>query len=214
MKLSSVKTVYDFMQFCRMPLWCQRQIRDMKIGDIYFLGKYKEWVGELDGDYFIAEAWIEKERGRYAFYATWTFPTKPARALMMINGYFTIKKGGFIFFEKDGEGVKDFALVSRYIDVLERKMSIDEKRRYFKAGSKPLFRGVWLDKDYIDRQLHVKEESGSLRRYRNDYRNYAPTHQLEAIVTAALFLKVIPPDEESFYVDESEKAFNSIPKDC
>lgn len=192
MKLSSIKTVYDFMSYCRMPLWCQRQIRDMKVGDIYFLGKNRKWVGEKEEGYFIAEAWVEKERGRYAFFATWTIPTKQSRPLIMTFGGFTVKDGGLILFDNDFRGVRDFARVSRYIDSMVRRMSHDERRRYYSAGSKPLFRGIWIDKNYIDRQLHVKYEGEKLRRYRNDYRNYAPEHQLEAIITAGMILKQIP----------------------
>ena len=109
MKVSSIKTVYDFMRYCRMPLWFQRSIRDMKVGDTFILGKYTQPVSHdsdsfcvpprysacLDGSEacFVAEAWIEKERGVYSFYATWTFPTKPERAHVMTFGEFRISKG-------------------------------------------------------------------------------------------------------------------------
>ncbi len=112
MKVSSIKTVYDFMRYCRMPLWFQRSIRDMKVGDTFILGKYTQPVSHdsdsfcvpprysacLDGSEacFVAEAWIEKERGVYSFYATWTFPTKPERAHVMTFGEFRIHKGGII----------------------------------------------------------------------------------------------------------------------
>lgn len=35
MNISVIKTAYDFMQYCRMPLFFQRTIRDMKVGDAY-----------------------------------------------------------------------------------------------------------------------------------------------------------------------------------
>ena len=51
MKVSSIKTVYDFMRYCRMPLWFQRSIRDMKVGDTFILGKYTQPVSH-DSDSF------------------------------------------------------------------------------------------------------------------------------------------------------------------
>lgn len=36
MKLEHIKDVYDLMRYCHMPVWCQREVRDMKVGDTYF----------------------------------------------------------------------------------------------------------------------------------------------------------------------------------
>lgn len=199
MKYSAIKTVYDFMRYCHMPLWCQREIRDMKVGDTYFFGQYKENLPDEEGGFFIAEAWIEKERGVYQFYGTWTFPTKPSRALIMTYGDFKIGKGGVIQFSNDGEGIQSFALVSRYLDQLVRKMTTDDRHRYFSAGSKPLYRGVWVDKNYIDRKEHGRYECGSLQRYRVDYSNHAPTQQLAAVIIAGLALNQLSPDSETEY---------------
>lgn len=80
MKMSSIKTVYDFMRYCRMPLYFQRSIRDMKVGDTFILEKYTHPTAD-DSDafhvpqrvsddgkaHFVAEAWIEKERGLALF---------------------------------------------------------------------------------------------------------------------------------------------------
>lgn len=149
MKVSSIKTVYDFMRYCRMPLWFQRSIRDMKVGDTFILGKYTQPVSHdsdsfcvpprysacLDGSEacFVAEAWIEKERGVYSFYATWTFPTKPERAHVMTFGEFRIHKGGIIEFdnknvEPDDKNhtVRSFALVSRYLAHMLNCMSDED----------------------------------------------------------------------------------------
>ena len=160
MKLNSIKTVYAFMSYCRMNKYFQRDIQDMKIGDTYFLGQYKEKIyNDDDSEEFVAEAWIEKERGIHKFYGTWTFPTKPSRSLIMTSGDFKITKGGIIEFKKGMSGVKEFALVCRYLDLMLRKMSIDERQRYLSEGARPLLRGVWLDKNYIDRKnisIHKK----------------------------------------------------------
>lgn len=182
------------MHYCHMPVWCQRQIRDMKVGDTYFLGQYKHVIDDEENNEpaeFVGEAWIEKERGVYNFYATWTIPLKPSRSLIMTSGKFKILKGGIINFSENVEAVRSFALVSRYLNRLVMKMSEAERRNYYDRGSKPLFRGVCVDKDFISREARYIKEGESLKRVRADYSNYLPTHQLQAIVTAGIALKQI-----------------------
>ncbi|EBR7327593.1 hypothetical protein CAQ99_21155 [Salmonella enterica] len=201
MKASSILTVYDFMRYCRMPLWFQRSIRDMKVGDTFILGKYTQPISHnsnsfcvpprysacLDGSEscFVAEAWIEKERGIYSFYATWTFPTKPDRALIMTSGKFKIKKGGVIDFEDKDGSVKHFSLVCRYIAKMLNIMTYEDQEIYFKNKSSPLFNGVWIDSDCNERRQRVVEVDGKFKRVWINYKNYMPTHQLSAIVEAA-----------------------------
>ncbi|EBM9948430.1 hypothetical protein S576_23645 [Salmonella enterica subsp. enterica serovar Give] len=208
MKVSSIKTVYDFMRYCRMPLWFQRSIRDMKVGDTFILGKYTQPVSHdsdsfcvpprysacLDGGEacFVAEAWIEKERGVYSFYATWTFPTKPERAHVMTFGEFRIHKGGIIEFDNknvepddNNHAVRSFALVCRYLAHMLKCMSDEDKKIYFKNNSFPLFNGVWLDSDCNERRQRAVEVDGKIKRVWINYKDYMPTHQLSAIVDAA-----------------------------
>lgn len=201
MKMNSIKTVYDFMRYCRMPLWFQRSIRDMKVGDTFILGKYTQPVSHdrdsfcvpphysacLDGREacFVAEAWIEKERGVYSFYGTWTFPTKPERAHVMTFGKFRISKGGIIEFDDKGHAVRSFALVCRYLAHMLNCMSDEDKKVYFKNNSFPLFNGVWLDSDCNERRQRAVEVDGKIKRVWINYKDYMPTHQLSAIVEAA-----------------------------
>lgn len=208
MKVSSIKTVYDFMRFCRMPLWFQRSIRDMKVGDTFIIGKYTQPISHDSDSFcapphysacldaseacFVAEAWIEKERGVYSFYATWTFPTKPERAHVMTFGEFRIHKGGIIEFDNKNvdpddknHAVKSFALVCRYLAHLLNCMSYEDKKVYFKNNSFPLFNGVWLDSDCNERRQRAVEVDGKIKRVWVNYKNYMPTHQLSAIVEAA-----------------------------
>lgn len=194
MKVSSIKTVYDFMRYCRMPLWFQRSIRDMKVGDTFILGKYTQPVSCLDGSeaFFVAEAWIEKERGVYSFYGTWTFPTKPERAFIITFGAFRVLKGGIIAFEDKNinivdkkDAVRSFALVCRYLTHMLNCMSDEDKKIYFKNNSFPLFNGVWLDSDCNERRQRAVEVDGKIKRVWINYKDYMPTHQLSAIVEAA-----------------------------
>lgn len=209
MKQANIKTVYDLMRYCRMPLWFQRSIRDMKVGDTFILGKYTQPVSHssdlfyvpprhsacLDGSEacFVAEAWIEKERGVYSFYATWTFPTKPERAFIMTFGEFRILKGGIIEFEDKNvalndknHAVRSFALVCRYIDYMLNCMSGEDKNVYFSNNSFPLFNGVWLDSDCIERRKRaIQQVDGRIKSVWINYKDYMPTHQLSAIVEAA-----------------------------
>lgn len=200
MKASSIKTVYDFMRYCRMPLYFQRSVRDMKVGDTFILGKYTQLItGEENSvlmpvsdsePCYVAEAWIEKERGFYSFFGTWTFPTKPTRAFVMTSGKFKILKGGVIEFA-EAESVKSFALVCRYLAWLVKKMPKEEKQRYFSANSVPLFMGIWLDSDLVEIKTRVYLEEGKPKPVRIDYSNYTPTHQLAAIVDAGLAVGAI-----------------------
>ncbi|ELW4252651.1 TPA: hypothetical protein RDT13_005414 [Klebsiella pneumoniae] len=194
MKHDAVKTVYDLMRYCHMPMWCQREVRDMKVGDIYFLGKYKEvmYSEDLNEDVdFVGEAWIEKERGVYKFYATWTIPMKPSRTFIMTNGGFKVLKGGAVNFGGDLSAFRSFALVSRYLNRLVMKMSNEERNEFYKVGSKPLLRGICIDKDSISRRPHYIKEGESIRRVWLNYSNQLPTHPLQAIVTSAIALKQI-----------------------
>lgn len=194
MKHDAVKTVYDLMRYCHMPMWCQREVRDMKVGDIYFLGKYKEvmYSEDLNEDVdFVGEAWIEKERGIYKFYATWTIPMKPSRSFIMTNGGFKVLKGGAVNFGGDLSAFRSFALVSRYLNRLVMKMSNEERNEFYKVGSKPLLRGICIDKDSISRRPRYIKEGESIRRVWLNYSNQLPTHPLQAIVTSAIALKQI-----------------------
>ncbi|MBC3997520.1 hypothetical protein H8R20_18200 [Morganella morganii] len=172
----------------------------MKIGDTFILGKYAQRIsGEEsyglipvshDEACYVAEAWIEKERGFYSFFGTWTFPTKPTRAFVMTSGKFKILKGGVIEFA-ESESVKSFALVCRYLVWLVKKMPKEEKQRYFSANSVPLFMGIWLDSDLVERKTRAYPEEGKPKPVRMDYSNFAPTHQLAAIVDAGLSVGAI-----------------------
>ncbi|WP_334472528.1 hypothetical protein [Arsenophonus sp. PmNCSU2021_1] len=130
-----------------MPLYFQRSIRDMKVGDTFILGKYTQPASKYnvkfhvphrlsdDGEvHFVAEAWIEKERGFFSFYATWTFPTKTERGFIMTAGEFRVHKGGLIEFDKKDnayDAVKHFALVCRYLTHMLNEMTYEDKKVYF-----------------------------------------------------------------------------------
>lgn len=199
MKMSSIKTVYDFMRYCRMPLYFQRSIRDMKVGDTFILGKYThptsddsdsfhvpQCVSDDGKAHFVAETWIEKERGFFSFYATWTFPTKIERSFIVVSGKFRVHQGGLIDFDKKDDGdVKHFALVCRYLMHMLNKMSYEDKKVYFEKQTFPLFNGVWLDSDYFERRQSAVEVNGKINPVWVNYQHHLPTHQLSAIVEAA-----------------------------
>lgn len=203
MKISSIKTVYDLMRYCHMPLYFQRSIRDMKVGDTFIIGKYTQpasyysdsfYVPQRnDGEvHFVVEAWIEKERGFFSFYATWTFPTKNERGFTMTAGKFRVRKGGLIEFDKKyDDDVKNFALICRYLAQMLRKMSYEDERIYFEKQSFPLFNGVWLNSDFIERRQRLINVDGKIKPVWISYENHLPTHQLSAIVNAAFALGLL-----------------------
>lgn len=210
MKMSSIKTVYDLMRYCRMSLCFQRSIREMKVGDVFILGKYtqpfsyerdKFYIPEPPSDndevFAVAEAWIEKERGAYYFYGTWTFPTKPRRSFIMTFGEFKIRKGGVIEFVDKDDSVKSFALVCRYLAYLLKKMPLKEKEVYFKNKSHPLFNGIWLDSDYNERKVRAIEVEGKIKPLWVNYKDYMPTHQISAIIDAGFATGALQLEEPS-----------------
>lgn len=196
MKLKKIKTIGDFMLYCKMPYWYQSKIKEMKVGDILFLGQYRQSIDDAIGlDYYLAEAWIEKYHGFYGFYATWTIPTKEQRAFIMTSGKFKIIKNEICFIEGhhsdyDKSGIKQFSLVCRYLNWILKSLSKDECQQYFKQGTKPLLMGVHVNKDWIGYQQSVFHHDIQQRGYLN-YKNYAPTPQLKAIVNASMALGLI-----------------------
>lgn len=192
MKFSSINTGYDFMRYCRMRPCFQRPIREMNIGDTFFLGKLCHPATEQDKVGFVAEAWIEKERGKHTFYATWTFPTKPSRAFIMTQDAFTLGRGGIIAFKSPPETVKHFARVCRYLAWYLEHLPHDERKRWFAAHSIPLLNGVWLDKDLIEKKDRARMREGKIERFRVSYANMGPTHPLAALVHAGMALGCLP----------------------
>ncbi|MEN4600775.1 hypothetical protein ABEG75_22755 [Pantoea agglomerans] len=193
MRFDSIVTVGDFMRYCRMPYWYQAKIKSMRIGDVFYIGKVNHPFtedGESEGD-FICEAWIEKERGVFHFYATFTMPTKNTRPFIMANCKIKIDIKGNMEFSGMKDSLLPFVKVSRYLDFFLRHMSLDEKNVFYKAGAKPLLSGVCIDKNNIGRDIRHVRQGDKLVRQRIDFSNHLPTHQLEAIVTAALHLKQI-----------------------
>ncbi|HEQ2051013.1 TPA: hypothetical protein VEQ20_005260 [Raoultella ornithinolytica] len=70
-------------------------------------------------------------------------------------------------------------------------MSNEERHEFYKVGSRPLFRGICIDKESISRRPHYIKDGEVLRRVWLNYSNQLPTHPLQAIVTAAIALKQI-----------------------
>lgn len=193
MKFDSIITVGHFMRYCRMPYWFQPKIKTMRICDVFYIGKVTHPFtedGESDGD-FVCEAWIEKERGVYHFFATWTMPTKHTRPFIMASCKVNIDKKGKMDLIGKKDSLLPFVKVSRYLDFFLRHMSMEEKNVFYKAGAKPLFCGVCIDKNNIGRDIRYVKQGEKVVRQRIDFSNHLPTHQMEAIVTAALHLKQI-----------------------
>ena len=188
MKVSEIKTTYDLMKYCKKPLYFQSNLRNMKVGDTYLLGICRE----IDGDNqksFVAEAWIEKHRSLYEFYGTWTIPTNPRRGFIMTNGSFKILKGGIIQFIHNASSIQAFALICRRLKWLETKLSCDTIELYQSRSLMPFASGLWLNSEYINRKPFLNHKE-----YRWEYLDcaaYAPTQQLEAIVTAGIALELI-----------------------
>lgn len=194
MKLNQIKSLGDFMIYCKFPYWYQSKIKEMKLGDTLFMGQYREKIKKTDDHFFVAEAWVEKHRGYFCFYATWTLPTKEKRGFIMTSGKFKIKNSQILFVDEKEcdstkENVKLFSLVCRYLQCILKSFSIDEKQSYFKKGTSPLLMGIRVDQDWIGYQPSFKD--GNVRQiFHLNYADCAP-HQLNAIVSASMALGLI-----------------------
>lgn len=189
MKLNKVKTVGDFMMYCKYPYWYQSKIKDMKLGDTLFIGQYREAINNSNEDYFTAEAWIEKHRGFFTFHATWTFPTKENRAFIMAFGKFKIQKSEILFDSGSEEKIKSFSLVCRYLQRILKSLSMKERLTYFSQGTAPLLMGVLVDKNWIGYKPSFKDNDIK-QPYHVDYSNNSP-HQLKSLVSVAMALGAI-----------------------
>ena len=120
----------------------------MKVGDIFLLGICRERDGDNKSS-FVAEAWIEKYRGLYKFYGTWTIPINPRCGFIMTNGSFKILKGGIIQFIHNASSIQEFALICRRLKWLETKLSCDTIKLYQSRSLMPFASGLWLNSEYI-----------------------------------------------------------------
>ncbi|WP_210532036.1 hypothetical protein [Pantoea ananatis] len=190
MKLDSIVKIGDFMRYCKMPYYYQVTIKSMLIGDILYIGKKTMPIDAQDLDFgeYVCEAWIEKQRGVFKFYATWTFPTKPSRPFVMAQADVKIDKKGNMQLIGEKGSLHPFAIVCRYISYFLSKMTMEDKQEYYKAGTSPLFNGIRIDKNNLGyRPRYTTEDGQPVRKWMN-YKNYLPSHQLEAIVTAGIYL--------------------------
>ncbi len=188
MRASDIKNVYDLMDYCKKPLYFQRPIRDMNVGDIFLLGICNNIAGD-DKRVFIAEAWIEKHRGIHRFFGTWTIPIKQNRSkFVMTSGELKILKDGTIQLDKT-DAIYSFALVCRYMNWLAKKLTTNAIEQYHSRSLMPFFSGLWLNSKYISKKPFINTEEFKWEYL--DFREYAPTQQLKAIVRAGRELNLI-----------------------
>lgn len=70
-------------------------------------------------------------------------------------------------------------------------MSYEDEKVYFEKKSFPLFNGVWLNSDFIERRQRLIDVDGKIKPVWISYEHHLPTHQLSAIVNAAFALGLL-----------------------
>jgi len=186
MKAGNIKTLSEFLRYCKMPIYFKAEIKKMRMGDTFFMGKIPSKYFCING---VCEAWIKKSRGKFTFYSTFTFLTKKNRPLIINHGDFTLKKGDLIIFSEDNCDVRNinlFGLVCRYLSFFYRNLSTDEWDDLYRKGATPLFYGVLLDSKFITRTGRLFKVNGKHERLRVNCEDYQPEHQLMAIVEAGI----------------------------
>ena len=160
---------YDFLRRCHLPPYFRARIREMRVGDTFFMGSIRHDHELEHGGYEgVAEVYVRKERGRYQLYATWTLLTKPTRAHCFVNVAFKLKKGGDFIFEAVNaeQQLRQICLVSRYIQRLVNNVISEEEKAWFhRRNVQPFFVGVNIDKERtLTRPNLIHDEKGNLKR--------------------------------------------------
>ena len=55
---------YDFLSYCRMPLYFRARIREMKVGDTFIMGQMRHTYEEFNDFEGVLEIHIEKEKNQ------------------------------------------------------------------------------------------------------------------------------------------------------
>jgi len=187
-----IKTLSDFLSYCKMPIYFKADIKKMGVGDIFFMAKIPTKVDGING---VCEAWIEKSRGKYTFFSTFTLLTKRNTRLIVTQGDFSLKNGGLISFA-DEEGIvdkiKQFSLVCRYLILFYKNLSYKEQMMFINRGIKPLFFGVTLNSDFVTKTKQVVMCNGKPTLKFVNCDDFHPEQQLMAIVEAGLETGNVP----------------------
>jgi len=199
---------YDFLRYCRMPLYFRARIREMRIGDTFIMGQMCHTYEELNDFEGVLEIYIEKEKNQvYRARSSFNLLTKPSRAHVFTEFTFKLEKGGDFAFTGDEEkgliNQKRFALTCRYFNRLLASASKEDKATYFEQGIPPYFHGIVLDKSRLTRSFHYKR--GDDLTHRVQYKlseEQMPKPMMECLIDYAMCSGIIDFNEDKSRLPE------------
>ncbi|GEM77646.1 hypothetical protein [Vibrio sagamiensis] len=147
---------YEFLQRCHLPLYFRARIRELRLGDTFFMGsirkKYDAEDIESDGIVLegFSEVYVRKERGGYKLFATWAMIESSSTPYSAFSVEFKLERGNFIFKGRQLEAqLKGICLVSRLIQRLIKGADNVKLEDFTHLNTDPFFMGVRVDKNRV-----------------------------------------------------------------
>ncbi|MEZ8236045.1 hypothetical protein [Vibrio splendidus] len=198
---------YDFLRYCRMPLYFRARIREMRIGDTFIMGQMRHTYEELNDFEGVLEIYIEKEKNQvYRARSSFNLLTKPSRAHVFTEFTFKLEKGGdFAFTGDEDKGLinqKRFALTCRYFNRLLTSTSEEERNIYHDQGVPPYFHGVTIDKNNLTRRLYYKREDWERPHRYKISQEQMPKPMMECLIDYAMCSGIIDFNEDKSRLPE------------
>lgn len=186
------------MKRMHLPLYFRARIREMRVGDTFFMGsirhQYNADKTSIKGHEGVAEITVSKGRyGLYNLFSVWTILSKPERAMSFSHVSFKIEKGGIFAFTNESaeyiEGnIKQISLTSRFIQRLMKSASNSENNAFYDKGLPPFLCGVTIDKNGLTTESYWPREETDLRRgVRYQFNeDLMPRNMMECIVNLGI----------------------------
>ena len=170
------KQGWDVMQRMHLPLYFRARIREMRVGDTFYMGSIRHQYDAdecgMEGYEGVAEITVTKGRyGLYNIFSIWTILSKPERAMSLSQVSFKVEKGGiFVFTNESAEyieaNLKQISLTSRFMQRLMKNASDSENDAYYDLGMPPFLCGVTIDTNgRTTKPYFQRDASGSDGRY-------------------------------------------------
>lgn len=173
--MDNIKTISDLMRYCHISQKFVVDIRNMKDGDIFFVGRYK--VNNLNVSAYICKM-TEK---RYAFNGAYTNLT--TNKFVVGWGFFELHENNIKFDVYNTNEIKIFALICRYITLSINNAPDEQKDIYFQAGLPVFLTGVSINKNDIIRDYFNHKQN---QNQDHKQKRYLRTFSIEIILDDVL----------------------------
>ena len=171
--MNNIQTISDLMRYCHMPQKFVVDIRRMKNGDIFFIGRYK------DNNLCVRASISKMLEKRYAFNGAYTNLTTNKFVLCWV--FFELHENNIKFDVDNTNEIKTFALICRYIALSINNVPNEQKNIYFKTGLPVFLNGVLINKNDI-----IRDHFNHKQNQNHKQKRYVRTFSLEIILDDVL----------------------------